>query len=363
MSRRNLHKLPRFRDGWSFLYVEKALVDREQNGLRIVDKTGRIQVPIAALSALILGPGVKITHAAVVTAGDAGCSIAWCGEQGVRFYASGSGDDRRTDNLQFQARAWADDAQRLAVVKRMYRMRFKRTLHPDLTLEQIRGMEGVRVREAYARASRETGVEWKGRVYRRGAWSQTDPINRALSAANACLHSICHCAVAIAGYSESLGFIHTGKTRAFVYDIADLYKMDLTVPIAFRAVAAGTKELESRVRKTCRSAFYQSNLLERIIPDIQRALGQVVEPAEEYSTRDLNEEVLGLWDPDSGTVAGGQNYGDAPDDAFDEDESGDAYEPDDHESDDRSDHDEREEGLPLAGNDDSDDSDDDEVPF
>lgn len=308
MSRRNLHELPRFRDGWSFLYVEKAVVDREQNGLRIVDEAGRIQVPVAALSALLLGPGVKITHAAVVAAGDAGCSIAWCGEQGVRFYASGSGDDRRTENLHFQARAWADEAQRLAVVRRMYLMRFKRRLHPGLTLEQIRGMEGVRVREAYARASRETGVEWKGRTYRRGAWERTDAVNRALSAANACLHSICHSAVSIAGYSESLGFVHTGKTRAFVYDIADFYKVDLTVPLAFRAVADGEKELESRVRKMCRAAFYREKLLERIIPDIQRALGQTVQPVEEYSARDLNDEVLQLWDPEAGVIAGGQNY-------------------------------------------------------
>lgn len=308
MSRRNLHELPRFRDGWSFLYIEKALVDRDQNGLRVVNDNGRVQVPVAALSALLLGPGVKITHAAVVTAGDAGCSIAWCGEQGVRFYASGSGDDRRTSNLQFQARAWAHDEARLEVVKRMYRMRFTQILDSGLSLEQIRGMEGVRVREVYARMARETGVEWKGRLYKSGAWEQTDPVNRALSAANACLHALCHSAIAVAGYSESLGFVHTGKTRAFVYDIADLYKVELTVPIAFRCAAANEPQLESRVRKTCRAAFYKSSLLERIIPDIQRALGQTIEPAEEYSLADLNQEVLDLWDPERGAVPGGQNH-------------------------------------------------------
>lgn len=306
MSRRNLHALPRFRDGWSFLYVEKALVDRDRNGLRLVNENQRVQIPVAALSALLLGPGVKITHAAVVAAGDAGCSIAWCGEQGVRFYASGSGDDRRTDNLQHQATLWADPSQRLDVVKRMYRMRFTHKLDDNLTLEQIRGMEGVRVRETYARMARETGVEWRGRSYRPGAWDQTDPVNRALSAANACLHALCHCAVAIAGYAESLGFVHTGKTRAFVYDIADLYKADITVPVAFRCAAQGVNQLESRVRKTCRAAFYKESLLERIIPDIQRVLGQLPEPAREYSLEDLNDEVLDLWDPD-GIVDGGRN--------------------------------------------------------
>jgi len=308
MSRRHLHELPTFRDGWSFLYIEKALVDRDQNGLRIVNKKDRIQVPIAALSALLLGPGVNITHAAVVTAGDAGCSIAWCGEQGVRFYASGSGDDRRTENLHFQARAWANEADHLGVVRRMYRMRFKQHLRDDLTLEQIRGMEGVRVRQAYARMSAETGVAWKGRLYKPGHWGAADPVNRALSAANACLHALCHAGVAIAGYSESLGFVHTGKTRAFVYDIADLYKADLTVPIAFRCAKEGHNDLESRVRRMCRAVFHQSSLLSRVIPDIQRALGQTVEAAAEYSAQDLGQEVLDLWDPDLFGLRGGQNH-------------------------------------------------------
>jgi CRISPR-associated protein Cas1 len=190
----------------------------------------------------------------------------------------------------------------------MYRMRFSRAVAEDLTLEQIRGMEGVRVREAYARMSKQTGVAWKGRLYAPGDWERADPVNRALSAANACLHALCHSAIAIAGYSESLGFIHTGKTRAFVYDIADLYKVDLTVPIAFRCATDASSGLESRVRRMCRAAFYSSNLLERIIPDVQRALGQKVEPAAEYSAQDLSQDVLDLWDPSAGAVTGGQNY-------------------------------------------------------
>jgi CRISPR-associated protein Cas1 len=251
----------------------------------------------------------------VVAAGDAGCSIVWCGEQGVRFYASGSGDDRRTENLLHQARVWADEAQHMEVVKRLYRMRFDQQLGGHLSLQQIRGMEGVRVREAYARCSRETGVEWTGRKYKRGNWSATDPINRALSAANSCLHALCHSAIAIAGYSESIGFIHTGKTRAFVYDIADLYKVDLTLPLAFKAAASTEDGLESRVRKMCRSAFYQTRFLERVIPDIQRALGQLAEPGNEYSTQDVSDEVLALWDPEDGILVGGKNY--AEDDEVD----------------------------------------------
>lgn len=288
--------------------MEKALVEREQNGLRVVQGERRTLVPVASLSALLLGPGVNITHAAILVAGDAGCSVVWCGEQGVRFYASGGGDDRRCTNLHHQASVWADENSRLDVVKRLYKMRFDQDLGDELTLQQIRGMEGVRVRDAYARLSKLTGVEWRGRRYKRGDWANTDPVNQALSAANACLHALCHSAITIAGYNDSLGFIHSGKSRAFVYDIADLYKISLMVPLAFHAAKQGPAKLSSRVRRTCRAAFHQEKLLQRIIPDIQRALGQRPQPVQAHSLQNPAPDVLDLWDPQLGLLSGGQNH-------------------------------------------------------
>src|SRR5947199_7902589 len=140
----------------------------------------------------------------------------------------------------------------LQVIRRLYQLPFFEKLDPELTLRQFRGMEGVRVREAYARASGETGVAWSGRSYRRDNWSNADPVNRALSAANSCLYGICHVAVVSAGFLPALGFIHTGKMLSFVYDVADLYKTEVTIPVALRAATEEKGSLERRVRVTCR---------------------------------------------------------------------------------------------------------------
>src|SRR5207249_109763 len=136
-------------------------------------------------------------------------------------------------SLSLQARLWADPAQRLQVARRLYQMRFPEPWDDALTLQQLRGKEGIRVRDAYQRASRETDVPWTGRSYNRGSWSAADPVNRALSSATSCLYGVCHAAIVSAGYSPAIGFIHTGKMLSFVYDVADLYKPEIAIPIAF----------------------------------------------------------------------------------------------------------------------------------
>src|SRR5690625_3578395 len=149
-------------------------------GICIHDSRGRTYVPCASLSLLVLGPGTSLTHAAVHSMAEAGCLVAWVGEQGIRFYAQGMGETRSSRNLLRQAEVWADEQSRLAVVRRMYEMRFGESIPADLTLRQIRGKEGARVRAAYAAASREFGIEWGGRSYKRDDWESADPANRAL---------------------------------------------------------------------------------------------------------------------------------------------------------------------------------------
>ena len=234
---------------------------------------------MASLAALLLGPGTTVTHGAVRTLAEAGCSLVWCGEQGVRCYAQGIGETHKSYRLMRQAELSAVPEQRLQVVERMYRARFPEPLPAGLRLEQIRGREGIRVREAYAEAARRFGVDWNGRNYNRSDWDAADPINRALSAANACLHGLVHAALLSSGYSPALGFIHQGKQLSFVYDIADLYKMQLTVPVAFSVVAESLPSLETQVRKRCRDAFTNLRLLQRIVPDVDHLLRLDLEPA------------------------------------------------------------------------------------
>lgn len=309
---RDLHELPKFRDGWSYLYVEHCKVDQDDKAIALHDEDGKTPVPCAALALLMLGPGTRITHAAIRVLAECGCLVVWCGENGIRFYAQGMGESRSADKLLHQARLCSDPALRLQVVMRMYRMRFEEPLPDDLTLQQIRGREGVRVRDAYARFSRETGVPWKGRSYDRNAWKEADPVNRALSAANSCLYGVCHAAIVSAGYSPGLGFVHTGKQLSFVYDVADLYKAETTIPVAFRVAAQSTSNIERDARLACRDIFEERRILARIIDDLQTILDiPCDEPAGES---DFDEDMAapgGFWDPEGGVIKGGVNYGEA----------------------------------------------------
>lgn len=306
----NLRLLPKFRDGLSYIYIQHGRIEREDASIAWYGPDGAVAIPAAALGTLMLGPGTSITHAAITALADNGVTIAWVGEEGVRFYASGLGETRSSRNLEKQASAWADPEARLQVVRRLYEYRFPEPLSPGLTLQQIRGKEGVRVRDGYARAARAAGIEWRGRNYKRDDWQEADAVNRALSAGNACLYGICHAGIISLGFTPGLGFLHTGKQLSFVYDLADLYKTEVVVPVAFAAAGSSKIDVEKRVRHTLRDKFRQSKLLSRIAEDLHRLFDL------EVTTEDPFDEDAAapgdIWEGDY-FVPGGKAYG--PDDA------------------------------------------------
>jgi len=306
---RNLQILPRFGDGLSYLYLERARVDRHDHAVAAWDDTGVTPIPCAALATLLLGPGTSITHLAVRTLADHGCSIIWTGESGVRFYAAGTGETRHTRYLERQALLWADPKSRLRTARRLYEWRFPGEDVTRLSLQQLRGREGARVKRAYQQASRSTGIEWKARSYRQEDWGASDTINRALSAANACLYGVAHAAIVSLGCSPGLGFIHTGKQLSFVYDVADLYKTETSIPAAFEAAVQGPVGIDGRARTLCRDLFHNTRLLERIVTDLHALLS---EPDDDHDRFDVKPAQPGaLWDPESGDVIGGINYGES----------------------------------------------------
>lgn len=319
---KDLHILPKVRDSWSYLYVEHCKVDQDGLAIALHDEAGKTSVPCASISLLMLGPGTSITHAAIRTLADSGCLVQWTGEEGVRFYAVGLGETRSSANLLRQSLLCAHPVLRLKVVRNMYTIRFMEPTDPQLTLQQLRGKEGIRVRETYARLSRETGVKWQGREYLRDDWSKSDPVNRALSTANSCLYGVVHAAIVAAGYSPAIGFVHTGKMLSFVYDIADLYKASLTIPAAFNAVAEGTTKLEARVRHALRDEFHKQRLLAHIVDDVDKVL-TVDKSTVAGALLDFDEELAqpgGLWDPVKGSVEGGINYAQAEGDTVGNDD-------------------------------------------
>jgi len=305
---KDLHIIPKVRDKHSFLYVEHASIDKEDMAIAIHNQMGMTPVPCANLALLMLGPGVSITHAAILTLADCGCLVAWVGENAVRFYASGVGTARSSIDLMKQAAAWSDLTERMRIVRQLYQMRFQESFGPDLTIEQLRGKEGARVRDAYFNLSRQYGVPMQGRNYDRNSWKTADPINRALSVANSCLYGVCHAAIVSAGYSPGLGFIHTGKNLSFVYDVADLYKMETAAPAAFKAVSQNVQPLEKGVRIACRDMFHETNLLKRIVEDIHTLFGKE-EPFDSDASSEDEEASLSLWDPVTGICQAGVSYG------------------------------------------------------
>lgn len=300
---KDLHILPKLRDSLSFLYVEHAVLEQENLSIVMIKKEGRTPIPIAAMTVLMIGPGVSITHAAIKTICDCGCTVVWCGESAAKFYASGMGETRSAKNLLRQAECLMDEEKHMEVVRRMYLRRFPNIPCENMSLQQIRGMEGIRVREAYRAAAKSYGVSWSKRDYKQSEWDATDPINRALSSANAILYSVCQAAITSLGYSTGLGFIHTGKMLSFVYDIADLYKADTTIPAAFSAVKAASGDLDRQIRMACRCEFTRIHLLKKIPQDLDWIF-QINTSSEEIMVEDPGE----LWNGEEGNVAGGKNY-------------------------------------------------------
>ncbi|NUQ71247.1 MAG: type I-E CRISPR-associated endonuclease Cas1 [Chthonomonadales bacterium] len=296
----DLHVLPKIRDSLSMLYIEKGRIERDDAAIAVFDQSGKTTVPIASLAVLNLGPGTVISHAAIRVLAENACMVFWTGEEHVRFYAAGTGATRSAAPLLLQARLASSDQTRMQVVRRMYTARFDEDIDSGLSIEALRGKEGVRVREAYSEWSRKTGIPWSGRSYRRDSWNSADPANRALSCANSCLYGICHAAIVATGFSPAIGFIHTGKQLSFVYDIADLYKVEITIPLAFQAVAESHVDLERQVRLRCRDLFRESRLLQRIVPDIKRMLGADPELcSDEFAPDDDSALPTALWSPES----------------------------------------------------------------
>lgn len=277
----DFHEVPRFEDRWSYVYCEYGRLDADAGSLSFVNATGRTHIPIDQTSAVFLGPGTRVSIEGVKLAARNNCLICWSDSDAQRLYAHSIGGTHSSHRLLQQARLFCDPKQRLAVVRRMLTKRFKEDFAPNLTLQQMRGKEGQRVWKLYETTAQKYGLQWQGRKYDQNNWNAADPVNRALSAANALLYGLCHSAILSAGYSPAIGFIHSGKQLSFVYDVADCYKHETTIPVAFEIVSLFRDDIEKRVRLACRQVFFTKNLVKRILPDI----GEVLDASDDLQER------------------------------------------------------------------------------
>lgn len=258
----------------SLMFVAKGQIDVCDGAFVIIDATGvRTHIPIGGVACLMLEPGTRVSHAACALAARVGTLIVWVGEAGVRLYSAGQPGGARSDKLLYQAKLALDESTRLKVVRKMYAIRFNEEPPTRRSIAQLRGIEGSRVKNMYQIFAQQFGVPWKGRNYDYSNWDNSDIPNKCLSAATSCLYGITEAAVLAAGYAPAIGFIHTGAPLSFVYDIADIFKFETVVPLAFKIAAQKTsKNYEQEVRLACRDAFRETKLLKRIIPTIEQIL-------------------------------------------------------------------------------------------
>lgn len=301
MIRPEIQALPQAKDRMTFLYLEHCTLGRQDGAITVTDEKGVVHVPAAAISVLLLGPGTRVTHRAMELMGDSGVGVVWVGEHGVRYYAHGRPLTTRSDLLMRQAELVSNTRKHLEVARKMYQLRFPDEDVFQLTMQQLRGREGSRVRKTYRLASQRTGVKWSGRDYRPEDFSASDKVNQALSAGHACLYGLAHAVIVSLGCAPGLGFVHVGHECSFVYDIADLYKAEVTIPIAFEVAAEDPEDLPAVMRRRVRDAMVKYRILERMIRDIRWLLLSEEEQLD-------GQETVYLWDNQLGTVANGVNY-------------------------------------------------------
>ncbi|WP_327150301.1 type I-E CRISPR-associated endonuclease Cas1e [Nocardia sp. NBC_01329] len=296
------HDLHRLQDRISTVYVERSHIDRDENAVVVINKKETVRVPAALVAAMLLGPGTRITHAAAALLADSGTTICWIGQQGVRMYAAGIGPSRGAGLLMQQAHLVTRPKERLKVARAMYSMRFPGENVSDLTMQQLRGREGTRIRRIYREHASRTGITWQGRKYVAGdAHATGDDLNRVLSAANAALYGICHAVIVGLGASPGLGFVHTGSAMSFVLDIADLYKAEYTIPLAFDLIADELTE-ERDARLGLRDLIAERQLLPRVVNDVRTLLDATGAEDDPSGPQ--------LWDEKVGAVDGGTNWAD-----------------------------------------------------
>lgn len=309
MERPELQALPTMRERISFLYLERCLISRQDNAITVTDVRGTVHVPASALSVILLGPGTNISHRAMELIGDTGASVIWVGERGVRYYAHGRPLTHSSRMLIAQAALVSNTRSHLAVARRMYAMRFTDEDVTKLTMQQLRGREGARVRSVYRRVAKRIGVAWSGREYDPDDFNASDPVNMALSAAHACLYGVAHSVITALGCAPGLGFVHTGHERSFVYDIADLYKADISIPIAFEVTAQQPEDIGAVTRRTVRDAIADGRILERMVKDIRELLLGIAEDGSLQEVEEIDINIVQLWDDQNGFVKNAVSYG------------------------------------------------------
>jgi len=260
------------KERWTPIYLEHGRLEVDDSSVKWIgaDRTV-LRIPVATVSALLLGPGTTITHAAIKACADCNTPVCWVGAQGMRYYAFGVTPTHDNARARLQAKSYASKKERERIARQMFVMRFgDEELVQGKTVKSLMGMEGQRVKAMYVDMGNKYGVTWKGRNYDPSNWMLADELNKAVSAANASLYALVTAIVTSMGYLPQLGFIHSAGTLPFVFDIADIYKPESTLEAAFQTIGVNPKATEKDVLTRLKQIIEQKRLLRRIPSDINK---------------------------------------------------------------------------------------------
>lgn len=236
---------------------------------------GDYTLPFQSIYCVLLGPGTTVSHDALRLLARHGTSVIATGEDGVRMYAMSlpfGPDDSALARR--QARAWADEDQRLDIARRMYAWRLGEVL-PSRSIESLRGIEGARMKEIYRHLANTHGIRWHGRRYDRSNPEAADLPNQALNHASTAVEAAALTATAAVGAIPSLGFIHEDSGISFPLDIADLFRHTHTIPIAFSAtkqIEQGNDDTVDRIVRRIAGREFQRT---KLIPDMIRRIKEL----------------------------------------------------------------------------------------
>lgn len=265
-------------DRHGLLWLEYGRLSVEDGTLRFVAANstqlaaGDYAIPYQGISMILLGPGTSLTQDVLRLCARHGVLIAAVGEGGVKSYTAPPIGQGRSDVARAQAERWADPIKRLDTARRLYAWRFGRVL-PHRDIETLRGIEGTRIKAAYVTLAQQFGIAWHGRHYDRDNPNAADLPNQAINHAATFVEAAADIAVAAVGALPPLGFIHEQSSNAFTLDIADLYRITITLPLAFGAVKAYQEgkapSLEREVRLRAARMFRQEQLIPKMIDRIK----------------------------------------------------------------------------------------------
>lgn len=268
--------LPRVADKYPFIYLERGRLEIDDSSIKWIDCDANvIRLPVATISCLLLGPGTSVTHEAIKAASAANCTICWVGEDSLLYYATGIAPTATTRNFRRQAELSCNEVASLEVARAMMRKRFPGAILENKTLSELKGMEGIRVKQLYERKAQKYNVGWKGRRYVPGKFELSDLTNQILTAVNHALYGILVSCVHSLGCSPRLGFIHSGSELPFIYDIADLYKDELCIDLAFSLTLSLAGDYNRyAVSEAFRKRAIEMDLLKRAVDDIDDLIGE-----------------------------------------------------------------------------------------